>query len=754
MKNLLVRFASFRVQIILTIVAVILLFGIWISHYLYIGDKTQTLNTLNYQLQKVSNSFSKNVQNFQAFAHMGYKNRVLYEQGTEEHIEKYFRRLNAIKLRVEKIQDTSDLYNIDISKPIDTLSFRLNSLQDLSSKFKDIILIRGFDDYGVEGEMHIITHQLENHSIIDKSMLLELRRHEKDYLMRGGIIYKQRFEMLINTLIDDDELDKNTKELLENYNLNFNKLVNLNLQLGLTNTKGFYADVENAHAEVEKTFLNIIELSKNRILLLQDRLFLWQLIQTFLIALLMIALSFLVSKYSKKDLKSLSLDISNYIKSNFKNHKPTIRKKSNIKEMVTLNNSYNSLKEKLEVNIRQLEETTEKAKKTSELKTQFLTNMSHEIRSPLNGVIGMLNLVKSQDLSAQQLEYMEIAENSADHLMELVDMILDHSKLQTGMFVLNTYSLNLKRELNKLVRLFEYRALDKNVKLKFSFDPAIENNILGDNLRIQQVLINLLDNAIKFTDAGDISLEAELISRKGDIQNVRFKVTDSGIGIDADKAKNILSPFEQVDPTNTRKYGGAGLGLTIAHQIIKIMDGRLNIMNNPKQGSCFYFEVPLKIDKSKALLSEKELNYLKVPTDYNRSKVLIAEDNLINQKVIVNFLKKLNIEADVAKNGLEALSFFKGSEYDLIFMDLHMPVMDGFTSVTEIKKSPKYRENPIPIIAVTASAFDEDKSKSLAHGMHDFITKPVIFNKLQETIFKHMSDEFKKCSSLKLSYCI
>lgn len=677
---------------------------------------------------------------------MGYKNRALYEQGTEEHIEKYFRRLNVIKTRIDEIQDTSNQYNMDISEPIDTLSLNLSSLQNLSLKFKDIILIRGFNDYGVEGEMHIITHQLENHSTLDKSMLLELRRHEKDYLMRGETIYKEQFVMLINTLIKDDKIDKNTKELLENYNLNFNKLVNLNLQLGLTKTTGFYADVENAHAEIEKTFLNIIELSKNRILLLQDRLFLWQLVQTFLIALLMITLSFLVSRYSKKDLKNLSLDITHYIKSNFKNHTPTIRKKSNIKEMVALNNNYNSLKEKFEVNIKQLEETTEKAKKTSELKTQFLANMSHEIRSPLNGVIGMLNLVKSQDLSAQQLEYMEIAENSADHLMELVDMILDHSKLQTGMFELNKYSLNLKRELNKLVRLFEYRALDKNVQLKFSFDPAIENNILGDNLRIQQVLINLLDNAIKFTDEGNILLEAELVSRKNDIQNVRFKVTDSGIGIDTDKAKNILSAFEQVDPTNTRKYGGTGLGLTIAHQIIKIMDGRLNIMNNPKQGSCFYFEIPLSIDKSKALLSEKELNYLKVPTDYNRSKVLIAEDNLINQKVIVNFLKKLNIEADVAKNGLEALSFFKRDEYDMIFMDLHMPVMDGYTSVTEIKKLSKYSENPIPIIAVTASAFNEDKAKSLAHGMHDFIAKPVIFNKLQETIFKHMSDEFKSAA--------
>lgn len=419
-------------------------------------------------------------------------------------------------------------------------------------------------------------------------------------------------------------------------------------------------------------------------------------------------------------------------------------KKANIKEVFSFNNKYDSLKEEFEINIRELEETTEKAKKTSNLKSQFLANMSHEIRSPLNGVIGMLNLIKSQDLSAQQLGYMEIAENSADHLIGLVDMILDHSKLQTGMFILDANPLNLKRELNKLVRLFEYRSLDKNIKLNFSFDSAIENNIIGDNLRIQQVLINLLDNAIKFTEAGSVTLKTELISKEGDIQNVRFKITDTGIGIDEDKAKNILSAFEQIDPTNTRKYGGTGLGLTIAYQIIKIMKGSLGIMNNPKQGCCFYFEVPLKIDTNKAGPLDKELNYLKVPTDYNRSKALIAEDNLINQKVIVNFLKRLNIEADVAKNGLEALTLFKENEYDLIFMDLHMPIMDGFTSVAEIKKSPKYQENELPIIAVTASAFPEDRAKSLANGMHDFITKPIIFNKLQETIFKHMSDDFKE----------
>ncbi|MCC1483365.1 DUF6796 family protein [Winogradskyella immobilis] len=419
-------------------------------------------------------------------------------------------------------------------------------------------------------------------------------------------------------------------------------------------------------------------------------------------------------------------------------------KKANIKEVFNFGNKYDSLKEEFEINIRELEETTEKVKKTSELKSQFLANMSHEIRSPLNGVIGMLNLIKSQDLSAQQIAYMEIAENSADHLIGLVDMILDHSKLQTGIFVLNADPLNIKRELNKLVRLFEYRSLDKNIKLNFSFDPAIENNILGDNIRIQQVLINLLDNAIKFTDIRSVTLKAELISKEDDIQNVRFKITDTGIGIDEDKAKNILSAFEQIDHTNTRKYGGTGIGLTIAYQIIKIMKGSLGIVNNPKKGCCFYFEVPLKIDTNKVGLIEKELNHLKVPTDYNRSKAIIAEDNLINQKVIVNFLKRLNIEADVATNGLEALTLFKEHEYDLIFMDLHMPVMDGFTSVSEIKKLPKYQENPLPIIAVTASAFPEDRAKSLANGMHDFITKPIIFNKLQETIFKHMSDDLKE----------
>jgi signal transduction histidine kinase/ActR/RegA family two-component response regulator len=618
------------------------------------------------------------------------------------------------------------------------------------NQFKKIALIRGFKDYGIEGKMRNKAHFLEKNSSLNKITLLQFRRHEKDYMLRSDDTSIKKFENLYNSTLKEKNIDSATKQVIIDYKNNFDTLVKLSSKLGVAQNQGLYKKINQINGFIESSFVQIISHNKKRINELKETLFYFQLYQTILTALITLILCIYISKYLTKDIKLLSLDISNYITSNFKEPISNLNHKSSIREVDFLLKSYGILKEKLSENIIFLEKKTEQANKTATFKTQFLANMSHEIRSPLNGVIGMLNMLKTSALNSEQTEYIEIAEHSADHLLGIVNMILDHSKMEAGKMKVEQYPIHLKKELTKLIRLFEYRINDENIKLHFIYDDQISNNILGDNLRLQQVLINLIDNAIKFTSHGEVKLEVCLLNRIDDLQYLNFKITDSGIGIDADKTEQMLLAFEQADLTTTRKYGGTGLGLTISNQLVHLMGGsKLNIIALESGGSSFSFEIPFKINRNIISIEDTNETKLNNSKDIIINKALIVEDNLINQKVLHKLLNKLNIPSDIAVNGKEAVSLYNENNYDIIFMDLHMPEMDGFEATEKIHSSAKYQTNAIPIIAVTASAFEEDKVKAISKGMDDFITKPVVLKNLEEIIAKQMQHQIKSMAPIK-----
>jgi signal transduction histidine kinase/DNA-binding LytR/AlgR family response regulator len=712
---------------------------IWFMLYAYIDGRIGRLNNFTDKTYNVSKDFSTNIKNFQSFLLTGYKEKDFYIDKNQKDIDLYINNLRKQKVIVTEILKESRILNIDINQPMTKLSTDIDSLYKSVIKFKEIALVRGFKDYGYEGKMRDKAHLLEEKSSLDKIILLQLRRHEKDYLLRAEEIYFLEFDKLITNTIRDKQDDSYTKQLLIDYNNDFRELVKKSSELGLTSNKGLYGKINYWNVYVEGCFVQIINLSKSKVNEVKNTLFYFQIFQTILIAIILIFLSIYISNYLTKDIELLTTDISNYIKSNFKDKSISTSKKSTIREVDFLLKSYIVLKEKLTDNIEFLEQATDRANKSATFKTQFLANMSHEIRSPLNGVIGMLNMLKTKSLSNKQLEYVEIAEHSADHLLGLVNMILDHSKMEAGKMKLEQYPINLKKELSKLIRLFEYRIKDKNIELHFIFDDAIVSNILGDNLRLQQVLINLLDNAIKFTPKGDVRLEVKLLNIVDGVQYLGFNVMDSGIGIDANKTEQLLLAFEQEDLSITRKYGGTGLGLTISNQLIQLMGGtKLNIMTLKNGGSSFNFEIPFMLNFNEVYLENAE-NNMDSKQDITISRTLIVEDNIINQKVLNKLLEKINIKSDIANNGKEAVLLYQENDYDMIFMDLHMPEMDGFEATAKIKSSLKYQKLSTPIIAVTASAFDEDKVKAISNGMDDFITKPIVLKNLEETIIKQLN---------------
>jgi signal transduction histidine kinase/CheY-like chemotaxis protein len=712
---------------------------IWFMLYAYIDGRIGRLNNFTDKTYNVSKDFSTNIKNFQSFLLTGYKEKDFYIDKNQKDIDLYINNLRKQKVIVTEILKESRILNIDINQPMTKLSTDIDSLYKSVIKFKEIALVRGFKDYGYEGKMRDKAHLLEEKSSLDKIILLQLRRHEKDYLLRAEEIYFLEFDKLITNTIRDKQDDSYTKQLLIDYNNDFRELVKKSSELGLTSNKGLYGKINYWNVYVEGCFVQIINLSKSKVNEVKNTLFYFQIFQTILIAIILIFLSIYISNYLTKDIELLTTDISNYIKSNFKDKSISTSKKSTIREVDFLLKSYIVLKEKLTDNIEFLEQATDRANKSATFKTQFLANMSHEIRSPLNGVIGMLNMLKTKSLSNKQLEYVEIAEHSADHLLGLVNMILDHSKMEAGKMKLEQYPINLKKELSKLIRLFEYRIKDKNIELHFIFDDGIVSNVLADNLRLQQVLINLLDNAIKFTPKGDVRLEVKLLNIVDGVQYLGFNVMDSGIGIDANKTEQLLLAFEQEDLSITRKYGGTGLGLTISNQLIQLMGGtKLNIMTLKNGGSSFNFEIPFMLNFNEVYLENAE-NNMDSKQDITISRTLIVEDNIINQKVLNKLLEKINIKSDIANNGKEAVLLYQENDYDMIFMDLHMPEMDGFEATAKIKSSLKYQKLSTPIIAVTASAFDEDKVKAISNGMDDFITKPIVLKNLEETIIKQLN---------------
>ncbi|MFV8373942.1 response regulator [Flavobacterium sp. LB1P62] len=743
------NFRYFRTQLFLSFSSMVFLIVVWFMSYLYIDHKVDHLNNFTYKSYRVSQEFTGNIRNFQTFLLFGYKEKDFYINHNQKDLKLYIDNLKSQRKEIDLIFKESKELNIGTNQSMITLSKEMNHLYDIVNQFKKTALIRGFKDYGVEGEMRNKAHFLEKYSSLNKITLLQFRRHEKDYLLRSDNTSIKKFEDLYTATLSDKNIDSATKQVLLEYKINFDALVQLSSKLGISQNEGLYGQINQINGFIENSFVQIIHRNEKRVDELKKILFYFQLCQTLLMALIALLLCIYISKYFTKDIQLLTLDISNYIKSNFQETTSNLNHKSSIREVDFLLKSYGILKEKLSENIIFLEKKTEQANKTAAFKTQFLANMSHEIRSPLNGVIGMLNMLKTSALNNEQTEYIEIAEHSADHLLGIVNMILDHSKMEAGKMKIEQYPIHLKKELTKLMRLFEYRINDENIKLHFIYDESISNSILGDNLRLQQVLINLIDNAIKFTSHGDVKLEVNLLNRSGDLQYLNFKITDSGIGIDPDKTEQMLLAFEQADLTTTRKYGGTGLGLTISNQLVQLMGGtKLNIIALEAGGSSFSFDIPFEINTSAFSIegnNESQFNNLK---DVIITKALIVEDNLINQKVLQKLLNKLNIPSDIAINGKEAVSLYNENDYDIIFMDLHMPEMDGFEATEKIHSSAKYQINAIPIIAVTASAFDEDKVKAISNGMDDFITKPVVLKNLEEIIAKQMHlkcFQYKNC---------
>ncbi len=382
----------------------------------------------------------------------------------------------------------------------------------------------------------------------------------------------------------------------------------------------------------------------------------------------------------------------------------------------------------------QMLEAREEAMQAKEAQENFLANMSHEIRTPMNGVMGMSNLLLETTLNSDQKEYVQSIKESAENLLGIINDLLDFSKIKSGKFHIDEHDFDIADTVRKAIYPLQVKAQEKNLSFHCFIDTIVPENVVGDALRLQQMLINLVANAIKFTTKGSINIKVFPIEQSKEEVLLCLEVADTGIGIDESKLNKVFELYTQSDKNTSRMYGGTGLGLAIVKQLAELQNGKVNVRSKPGEGSVFTIQIPYRIKYITGKTKQPAPKNLYANGLLQGLKILVAEDNLINQKVVLYTLKNQGAEVSMANNGKEAVSILHNGFYDLILMDLQMPEMDGYQATQYIRSSLNIHT---PIIAMTADAMKGESEKCIAAGMQDYVSKPFEPDELFTKILSH-----------------
>ena len=379
-----------------------------------------------------------------------------------------------------------------------------------------------------------------------------------------------------------------------------------------------------------------------------------------------------------------------------------------------------------------------KAEAANIAKSAFLANMSHEIRTPMNGIVGMANILRREGVTPKQADHLEKIDIAAQHLLVIINNILDISKIEAGKFVLEEIPLSVSNLLTNVGAILAERLKAKNIHLLIQTEP-LPPNLIGDPTRIQQALLNYTMNAVKFSESGDVTLRIRKLEEDADTVLVRFEVEDTGIGIPPETVLRLFAAFEQADNSMTRKFGGTGLGLVITRRLAELMGGEAGVTSSLGVGSTFWFTARLKKGCAQPLAQPMAIDDVEaeIRQHYCGYRILVVDDDEINREVAQIQLEAVDLIVDTAKDGAEAIAMAQQRVYAAIFMDMQMPNVNGLEATKGIREIPQYRD--VPIIAMTANAFAEDRVRCFEAGMNDFLTKPFNPATLFTTLLRALS---------------
>lgn len=389
--------------------------------------------------------------------------------------------------------------------------------------------------------------------------------------------------------------------------------------------------------------------------------------------------------------------------------------------------------QELEAYQKELIKAKDLAEQGKRIKENFLANMSHEIRTPINGIIGISQLLKKSKLTAEQLEMVTLLEISSNSLLGVINDVLDLSKIESGKFKINRAPTSINKICNDVIDLLRISSIEKKLELIMTLDPELPATVYADSLRLNQVLMNLIGNAIKFTHEGSVTLKVEILDRRANTILLRFSVIDTGIGIAKDNIDKIFETFEQADEQTTIKFGGTGLGLAIVKNLAKLKGGTLEVQSKEHVGSTFsftnWYQIVKEVEETKQMVEEKLI-------PLNHVRILVAEDNPVNKFLIIKILQSWQVQIEVVENGKEAIDKLRDNDYDLILMDTFMPIMNGLEAIKLIREGYAVGKENIPIITFSAAVMDTDKETAIAAGANDVISKPfepaVLHKKIRE----------------------
>jgi signal transduction histidine kinase/ActR/RegA family two-component response regulator len=395
------------------------------------------------------------------------------------------------------------------------------------------------------------------------------------------------------------------------------------------------------------------------------------------------------------------------------------------------------------------ESAQRQAHKLAQAKSEFLAKMSHEIRTPLNGVIAAADLMAATQLNDEQHELLDTLRLSAKTLLGIINDILDFSKIEAGRMVLETLPFTPTVLVEEVVSIMAPAAHSKGLTVRTELSSSLPHSVAGDPLRLRQILLNFVGNAIKFTACGEVVIRAMRL-KKGEGQSawLRFEVQDTGVGIPPEKQAGIFDAFTQADSSVTRQYGGTGLGLAICKRLVELMGGQIGVYSQPGQGSCFWFEVPLPViqenapEETTAQPSGSALN----SHELDGVRVLLVEDNPVNQKVAIRMLQKLGCVVELAENGQQALEKLERASYDIVLMDMQMPVMDGLTATRLLRQREQQTGHHQVVIALTANAMQTDRELCLDAGMDDYLSKPLTLDALQVMLLRWVAQHKQRAA--------